>query len=53
MLKGLKDLIKEKTNVPVLLVEKPLESVARGAGEAFELFKAMSSSRSIYANLND
>ncbi|MCQ2248031.1 MAG: rod shape-determining protein [Treponema sp.] len=53
MLKGLKDLIKKETGVPVFLVEKPLESVAKGAGEAFELFKSMSSSRSIYENLND
>ena len=53
MLKGLKDLIKDKTGVPVLLVEKPLESVAKGAGEAFELFREMSSSRSVYENLND
>ena len=53
MLKGLKDLIKDTTGVPVLLVEKPLESVAKGAGEAFELFREMSSSRSVYENLND
>ena len=53
MLKGLSNLISKETGVPVLLVEKPLESVARGAGEAFELFKEMSSSRSVYDNLND
>ena len=53
MLKGLKDLIKKETGVPVFLVEKPLECVAKGAGEAFELFKDMSTRRSIYENLND
>ena len=52
MLKGLKDLIKKETNVPVFLVERPLECVAKGAGEAFELFKSMSQSRSIYEELN-
>lgn len=53
MLKGLKDLVQCETGVPVLLVERPLECVAKGAGEAFELFKDMSSKRSIYDNLND
>lgn len=52
MLKGLPKLISKETGVPVILVEKPLECVALGAGEAFELFKDMSSDRSIYDNLN-
>lgn len=52
MLKGLPKLISKETNVPVILVEKPLECVALGAGEAFELFKDMSTDRSIYDNLN-
>ncbi len=52
MLKGLQKLISKETSVPVLLVEKPLECVAKGAVEAFELFKNMSSNRSIYDNLN-
>ncbi len=53
MLKGLQKLISKETGVPVILVEKPLECVAVGAGQAFELFKDMSSDRSIYDNLND
>lgn len=53
MLKGLPKLISKVTGVPVILVEKPLECVALGAGEAFELFKDMSSDRSIYDNLNE
>ena len=52
MLKGLQKLISRETGVPVILVEKPLECVAVGAGQAFELFKDMSSSRSVYDNLN-
>ena len=53
MLKGLQKLISKETGVPVILVEKPLECVAVGAGQAFELFKNMSSNRSIYDNLNN
>ncbi len=53
MLKGLPKLISKITGVPVILVEKPLECVAMGAGEAFELFKDMSGDRSIYDNLNE
>lgn len=53
MLKGLPKLISKETGVPVILVEKPLECVALGAGEAFELFKDMSTDRSIYDNLNE
>ncbi|MBR3549502.1 MAG: rod shape-determining protein, partial [Treponema sp.] len=52
MLKGLQKLISRETGVPVILVEKPLECVAVGAGQAFELFKDMSSNRSVYDNLN-
>ncbi len=53
MLKGLPKLISKETGVPVILVERPLECVALGAGEAFELFKDMSSDRSIYDSLNE
>ena len=53
MLRRLPDLISKETGVPVILVEKPLECVALGAGEAFELFKDMSSERSVYDRLND
>ena len=53
MLKGLQKLISKETGVPVILVEKPLECVAVGAGQAFELFKDMSTDRSIYDNLNN
>ena len=53
MLKGFQKLISKETGVPVFLVEKPLECVAKGAGEAFELFKNMSTSRSVYDNLNN
>ena len=52
MLKGLQKLISKETNVPVILVDKPLQCVARGAGEAFELFKNMHHNRSVYDNLN-
>src|SRR5574344_1112795 len=53
MLKGLPKLISKETGVPVILVENPLECVALGAGEAFELFKDMSTDRSVYDSLND
>lgn len=53
MLKGLPKLISKETGVPVILVENPLECVALGAGEAFELFRDMSTDRSIYDSLND
>ncbi len=52
-LKGLQKLISNETGVPVILVERPLECVAVGAGQAFELFKDMNSNRQIYANLNN
>jgi rod shape-determining protein MreB len=53
LLKGLPALIQKETGVPVFLAEKPLESVAIGAGQAFELYRDMSSDRSIYDNLNN
>ena len=53
MLKGLPKLVSKETGVPVILVENPLQCVAIGAGEAFELFKDMSTDRSIYDSLND
>lgn len=53
MLRELPKLISKETGVPVILVERPLECVALGAGEAFGLFKDMSSERSIYDSLND
>lgn len=53
MLKGLPKLISKETGVPVILVENPLECVALGAGEAFELFHDMSSEYSIYDSLNE
>ena len=52
MLRELPRLISKETGVPVILVEKPLECVAMGAGEAFDLFRDMSGDRSIYDNLN-
>ncbi len=53
MLRELPRLISKETGVPVILVENPKECVALGAGEAFELFKDMSSDRAIYDSLND
>ena len=53
MLKGLPKLISKETGVPVILVENPLECVALGAGQALELFKDMSTDRSVYDSLND
>ena len=47
------EVISKETGVPVILVENPLDCVALGAGEAFELFRDMSSDRSIYDSLND
>ena len=52
LLKGLSKLISKETGVPVILVEHPLECVAVGAGRSFELFRDMSSDRSIYDSLN-
>ncbi|QTQ11879.1 rod shape-determining protein [Treponema parvum] len=53
MLKGLPKLISRVTGVPVILVEKPLDCVAMGAGESFEIFKDMTGGRSAYDNLNE
>ena len=53
LLKGLPKLVSKETGVPVILVDNPLECVAIGAGQAFELFRDMSSDRSIYDNLNN
>ena len=53
MLRELPKLISKETGVPVILVEKPLECVALGSGEAFCLFRDMSSERSIYDSLNE
>ena len=53
LLKGLPKLISKETGVPVILVENPQECVAIGAGKAFELFRDISSDRSIYDNLNN
>lgn len=53
MLKGLPKLISKETGVPVILVENPLECVALGAGQAFDLFKDMSTGRMVYNNIND
>ena len=39
MLRELPKLISKETGVPVILVEKPLECVALGAGKAFALFE--------------
>lgn len=53
LLRGLNKYINKETNVPVFVAENPLECVAVGAGQAFELFKDMSSNSAIYDNLND
>ena len=53
MLRELPRLISKETHVPVILVERPLECVALGAGEAFGLFKNMNSERKIYDSLNE
>ena len=53
MLRELPRLISKETGVPVILVEKPLECVAMGAGEAFSLFRNMTSERAIYDSLNE
>ncbi|MBQ9239430.1 MAG: rod shape-determining protein [Treponema sp.] len=53
MLRGLPELISKETGVPIILVERPLECVAIGAGEAFEFFKDKSTARTIYDTLNN
>ncbi len=52
LLKGLNTLITTETGVPAIGVKKPLECVAVGAGQAFELFKDMSANYSVYDKLN-
>ncbi len=52
LLKGLPKLISKETGVPVILAESPMDCVAIGAGQAFELFDDISSDRSIYDSLN-
>ncbi|MCQ2597974.1 MAG: rod shape-determining protein [Treponema sp.] len=52
MLRELPKLISKEAGVPVILVERPLECVALGAGQAFELFKDMTADRMIYDSLS-
>ncbi|MDD7416814.1 MAG: rod shape-determining protein [Treponemataceae bacterium] len=52
LLKGLPKLIQKETGVPVILVENPMDCVAIGAGQAFELFRDMDSDKSIYDSIN-
>ena len=52
LLKGLPKLISKETGVPVILVEAPLECIAIGAGQAFEVFSDMTSDRRIYDSIN-
>ncbi|HZK19739.1 MAG TPA: rod shape-determining protein [Treponemataceae bacterium] len=52
LLKGFPKLISKETGVPVFLVETPLECVAIGAGKSFEIFRDMTTDRSIYDSLN-
>jgi rod shape-determining protein MreB len=53
LLKGLPKLVAKETGVPVFLVEYPLECVAVGAGESFELYRDISSEQSIYNSLSN
>lgn len=53
LLKGLPKLISKETGVPVIVAENPMNCVAIGAGEYYEIFKDMSIGRSIYDDLND
>jgi rod shape-determining protein MreB len=53
LLKGLPKLISKETGVPVFPVEHPMECVAIGAGEYFELLRNMSYGQSIYNNLSN
>jgi rod shape-determining protein MreB and related proteins len=53
LLKGLPKLISKETGVPVILAENPMDCVAIGAGQYYEIFKDMSIDRSIYDNLNN
>ncbi len=53
LLKGLPKLISKETGVPVILAENPMDCVAIGAGQYFDIFKDMSIDRSVYDNLNN
>jgi rod shape-determining protein MreB len=53
LLKGLSKLVAKETGVPVFLVEYPLECVAVGAGDFFELNRGNSSEQSIYNSLSN
>ncbi|MDR3284506.1 MAG: rod shape-determining protein [Treponema sp.] len=53
LLKGLPKLISKETGVPVFPVEHPMDCVAIGAGEYFELLRNMSYGQSIYNNLSN
>lgn len=53
LLKGLPKLISRETGVPVILAENPMDCVAIGAGQYFDIFKDMSIDRSIYDSLNN
>ena len=53
LLKGLPKLISKETGVPVIVAENPMNCVAIGAGQYYEIFKDMSIGRSIYDDLND
>jgi len=52
LLKGLPKLISKETGVPVILAENPMNCVANGAGMYFEHTKEVSSSKTIYNNIN-
>jgi rod shape-determining protein MreB len=53
LLKGLPKLISKETGVPVILAENPMDCVAIGAGQYYDVFKDMSIDRSVYDNLNN
>jgi len=53
LLKGLPKLISKETGVPVILAENPMDCVAIGAGQYFDIFKDMSIDRSVYDSLNN
>ncbi len=53
LLKGLPKLISKETGVPVILAENPMDCVAIGAGQYYQIFKDMSIDRSIYDSLNN
>ncbi|MCD1654592.1 rod shape-determining protein [Treponema zuelzerae] len=53
LLKGLPKLISKETGVPVILAENPMDCVAIGAGQYYEIFKDMSIDRSVYDSLNN